>query len=55
LRSNVHDYLVVPDADRFLSPILATVPAQLVSYYMSVARGIDPEFPRNLSKTLTVD
>jgi len=55
LRSNVHDYLVVPDADRFLSPILATVPAQLVSYYMSVARGIDPDFPRNLSKTLTVD
>ncbi len=55
LRSNVHDYLVVPDSDRFLSPILATVPAQLVAYYMSVARGIDPDFPRNLSKTLTVD
>jgi glucosamine--fructose-6-phosphate aminotransferase (isomerizing) len=55
LRSNVHDYLVVPDAERFLSPILATVPAQLVAYHMSVARGIDPDFPRNLSKTLTVD
>jgi glucosamine--fructose-6-phosphate aminotransferase (isomerizing) len=55
LRSNVHDYLVVPAADRFLSPILATLPAQFVSYYMSVARGIDPDFPRNLSKTLTVD
>jgi glucosamine--fructose-6-phosphate aminotransferase (isomerizing) len=55
LRSNVHDYLVVPDADRFVSPILATIPAQLVAYHMSVARGIDPDFPRNLSKTLTVD
>ena len=55
LRANVHDYLVVPEADRFLSPILATVPAQLVAYFMSVARGIDPDFPRNLSKTLTVD
>ena len=55
LRANVHDYLVVPDADRFLSPILATLPAQLVAYHMSVARGIDPDFPRNLSKTLTVD
>ena len=55
LRSNVDDYLVVPEADRFWSPILATVPAQLVAYYMSVARGIDPDFPRNLSKTLTVD
>jgi glucosamine--fructose-6-phosphate aminotransferase (isomerizing) len=55
LRANVHDYLVIPDADRFLSPILLTLPAQLVSYHMSVARGIDPDFPRNLSKTLTVD
>ena len=55
LRANSHDYLVVPGADRFLSPILATVPAQLVAYHMSVARGIDPDFPRNLSKTLTVD
>jgi glucosamine 6-phosphate synthetase-like amidotransferase/phosphosugar isomerase protein len=37
----------------FLIP--ATPPAQLVAYHMSVARGIDPDFPRNLSKTLTVD
>jgi glucosamine--fructose-6-phosphate aminotransferase (isomerizing) len=55
LRANVHDYLVVPKSDRFLSPILATIPVQLVAYHMSVARGIDPDFPRNLSKTLTVD
>ncbi len=55
LRSNVHDYLVVPKVDRYLWPILATVPAQLIAYYMSVGRGIDPDFPRNLSKTLTVD
>jgi glutamine---fructose-6-phosphate transaminase (isomerizing) len=55
LRANVHDYLVIPDCDRCLAPILLTLPAQLVAYHMSVARGIDPDFPRNLSKTLTVD
>ncbi len=55
LRRNVHDYLVVPRCDRFLAPILLTLPAQLISYHLSVARGIDPDFPRNLSKTLTVD
>ncbi|MBN1658659.1 MAG: SIS domain-containing protein [Anaerolineae bacterium] len=55
LRKNVHDYLVLPEADRFIAPILATIPAQLISYHMSVARGIEPDFPRNLSKTLTVD
>jgi glucosamine--fructose-6-phosphate aminotransferase (isomerizing) len=54
LHSNAH-YLVVDETDRYLWPILATVPAQLVAYFMSVARGIDPDFPRNLSKTLTVD
>ena len=55
LRANVHDYLTVPKAGRFLVPVLATVPAQLIAYHLSVARGIDPDFPRNLSKTLTVD
>jgi glucosamine--fructose-6-phosphate aminotransferase (isomerizing) len=55
LRANVHDYLTVPQASRFLVPILATVPVQLIAYHLSVARGIDPDFPRNLSKTLTVD
>jgi glucosamine--fructose-6-phosphate aminotransferase (isomerizing) len=55
LRANVHDYLVVPDVSRFWAPIVLTPPAQLVAYHMSVARGIDPDFPRNLSKTLTVD
>jgi glucosamine--fructose-6-phosphate aminotransferase (isomerizing) len=55
LRANVHDYLVVPQADRFLTPILETVVVQLIAYHLSVARGIDPDFPRNLSKTLTVD
>ncbi len=55
LRENMDDYLVIPEADRFIVPILATLPTQLVAYHMSVARGIDPDFPRNLSKTLTVD
>jgi glucosamine--fructose-6-phosphate aminotransferase (isomerizing) len=55
LRANVDDYLVIPDCDRNLAPILLTLPAQLVAYHLSVARGIDPDFPRNLSKTLTVD
>jgi glucosamine--fructose-6-phosphate aminotransferase (isomerizing) len=55
LRANVHDYLVIPEANRVLSPILLTLSAQLISYHMSLARGIDPDHPRNLSKTLTVD
>jgi glucosamine--fructose-6-phosphate aminotransferase (isomerizing) len=55
LRANVHHYVSIPESDRFFAPILLTIPAQLISYHMSVARGIDPDLPRNLSKTLTVD
>jgi len=55
LRRNVHEYLAVPAAGQLVFPILATLPAQLVAYYLSVKRGLNPDFPRNLSKTLTVD
>ncbi len=55
LRANTHHMLVLPDADPLLAPILAVLPLQLLAYRLSVARGYDPDFPRNLSKTLTVD
>jgi len=38
-----------------LAPLLAVLPLQMLAYRVSVARGYDPDFPRNLSKTLTVD
>ncbi len=55
LRSNAHDLIVLPTAGADLNPLLAVLPLQLLSYRVSVARGFDPDFPRNLSKTLTVD
>ena len=55
LRKNVNEYLVLPSAEQQIIALLAVLPLQFISYYMSVARGIDPDFPRNLSKTLTVD
>ncbi len=55
LRKNVSDYIIVPNAGQDVTVLLAVLPLQLISYHMSVTRGIDPDFPRNLSKTLTVD
>jgi glucosamine--fructose-6-phosphate aminotransferase (isomerizing) len=55
LRLNTHDYIVLPPSDPFINPLLAVLPLQLLAYRVSVQRGIDPDFPRNLSKTLTVD
>lgn len=38
-----------------LSPIPYVVPLQLLSYYISVERGIDPDKPKNLAKCVTVE
>lgn len=50
-----NNFLPLPVNDYYLVPLAAVVPFQLLAYYMSVGRGIDPDFPRNISKTLTVD
>ncbi|TFG06537.1 glutamine--fructose-6-phosphate transaminase (isomerizing) [Candidatus Thorarchaeota archaeon] len=52
---NKIDYLVVPRSDPLLNPLLDVIPLQMLSYYLSVDLGINPDLPRNLSKTLTVD
>jgi len=55
LKANATDLVTIPPSNPFLSSLLVVLPLQLLSYYMAVARGYDPDFPRNLSKTLTVD
>ena len=55
LRANADDLIVIPESDPQINALLAVLPLQLLSYHMSVMRGFDPDFPRNLSKTLTVD
>jgi glucosamine--fructose-6-phosphate aminotransferase (isomerizing) len=55
LERNADDLIRLPEADPLLNPLLATMPLQLFSYRLSLARGYNPDFPRNLSKTLTVD
>jgi glucosamine--fructose-6-phosphate aminotransferase (isomerizing) len=55
LRANADDVIALPKSDSNISPLLGVLPLQMLSYHMSVMRGFDPDFPRNLSKTLTVD
>ncbi len=55
LQANAHKVITLPQAGPLLMPLLAVLPLQLLSYQLSLARGYDPDFPRNLSKTLTVD
>ena len=55
LTANANDLIVLPKSNPQIAPLLAVLPLQMLSYHMSVMRGFDPDFPRNLSKTLTVD
>lgn len=55
LRKHVREYIPLPDTNQEIATLVAALPLQLISYYMSIERGINPDFPRNLSKTLTVD
>jgi glucosamine--fructose-6-phosphate aminotransferase (isomerizing) len=55
LHANASDVIVIPNSTPEIAALLAVLPLQLLSYHMSVMRGYDPDFPRNLSKTLTVD
>ncbi len=55
LHANASQVIVIPASTPEIAPLLAVLPLQLISYHMSVLRGYDPDFPRNLSKTLTVD
>ncbi|MFX1476240.1 MAG: glutamine--fructose-6-phosphate transaminase (isomerizing) [Promethearchaeota archaeon] len=48
------DYLAVPSSSHYLSPIIQAVPLQLLAYHLAVFKKIDPDYPRNISKTLTV-
>ncbi|MBD5426290.1 MAG: glutamine--fructose-6-phosphate transaminase (isomerizing) [Treponema sp.] len=47
--------ITIPPVADALSPILAIVPAQLFAYYCAVQRGNDPDKPRNLAKSVTVE
>ena len=45
----------VPDVHPLLSPILFTVPLQMLAYHMALLRGTDVDQPRNLAKSVTVE
>lgn len=56
LPENLADELItLPDCHEAALPILATIPVQLLSYYIAVARGCDVDKPRNLAKSVTVE
>ena len=45
----------IPRTDEHFTPSLAVIPLQLLGYYLSVAKGLDVDKPRNLAKSVTVE
>lgn len=55
LREVSDTFIRMPDVDEVLSPIPYVVPLQLLAYHLAVLRGNDPDKPRNLAKSVTVE
>ena len=54
-RNALNTLLKMPNMDYRIAPIVYAVPMQLIAYYTAIARGYDPDKPRNLAKTVTVE
>jgi glucosamine--fructose-6-phosphate aminotransferase (isomerizing) len=55
LSERLDHVIEIPSTHEALSPILATVPLQLLAYHIAVLRGGDVDQPRNLAKSVTVE
>ena len=53
--SKARDVLFIPETHHLLTPILLTVPLQLLAYNIAVLKGTDVDQPRNLAKSVTVE
>ena len=53
--AHADERIVIPSTIPALTPVLATVPLQLLAYHVAVLRGCDVDQPRNLAKAVTVE
>ncbi|MHB0857843.1 MAG: glutamine--fructose-6-phosphate transaminase (isomerizing) [Anaerolineae bacterium] len=49
------DVIWIPEASRYLTPVLEAIPLQLLAYHIAIRRGCDVDQPRNLAKSVTVE
>jgi glutamine---fructose-6-phosphate transaminase (isomerizing) len=52
---SAHRVLTLPKASHYLTPVVMTIPLQLLAYFIAVHRGTDVDQPRNLAKSVTVE
>lgn len=53
--SDVYDHWIeIPTVDEALYPLIEIIPIQLLAYYAAIEKNTDPDYPRNLAKSVTV-
>lgn len=55
IRELADHVLEVPEVPECLTPIITSIPLQLLSYYIAINKGKDVDMPRNLAKSVTVE
>ena len=54
-KSDVYDYWIeIPSIDEALYSMIEIIPIQLLAYYAAIEKDTDPDYPRNLAKSVTV-
>ena len=48
------EWIEIPPVEEIFYPLVTVVPLQLLAYHLAIARGLDPDKPRNLAKSVTV-
>ena len=53
--NSVYDYWIeIPEIDEALYPLIEIIPIQLLAYFAALEKDTDPDYPRNLAKSVTV-
>ncbi|MDQ3929727.1 MAG: SIS domain-containing protein, partial [Chloroflexota bacterium] len=55
IKEKADEVIYIPRVHHLLSPILASMPLQMLAYKVAVRRGADVDQPRNLAKSVTVE
>jgi glucosamine--fructose-6-phosphate aminotransferase (isomerizing) len=55
LADMVDHMIPIPETIDMLTPVLTTIPLQLLAYHIAVMRGCNVDMPRNLAKSVTVE
>lgn len=55
LKKYADSVIYIPKSDKYIAPLMAVLPLQLLAYYAALTRGCDVDKPRNLAKSVTVE